>query len=79
MKFDIDDHRLYKADLAARFLCTTRTIYSWWADGKLPAPHYNESGRPFNYASEIAEHEARLPRARPQLVGAQQLNAADTR
>ena len=65
MNFDINDRRLYKAQLAERFSCTTRTISNWWAKGILPAPYVDEYSRPFNYASEIAEHEARLARAWP--------------
>lgn len=67
MNFVVDDLRLYKSQLAKRFSCTTRTISNWWARGLLPAPCRDEYRRPFNYASDIAEHEARLDRAEPRL------------
>lgn len=63
MKLKLDDCRLYKSQLARRFSCSTRTIHNWWVAGILPARHYDEFRRPFNYASEIAEHEMRLPLA----------------
>lgn len=62
MRFEFDDRRLYKPQLARRFSCTTRTITNWWNAGKLPAQHRDEHDRPFNYASQIAEHEAKLGR-----------------
>lgn len=68
MTLDPNDYRLYKSQLARRFSCTPRTIYNWWAAGVLPEPHRDEFDRPFNYATEIAEHEARLNSSRPPLL-----------
>lgn len=64
MTFNKSDQRIYKTQLAKRFSRTPRTIWNWWRRGILPAPSRDESSRPFNYASEIAEHEARLSRSR---------------
>ena len=60
MTFDPRDQRLYKKHLATRYNCTTRTIDYRWQRGQLPPPERDETGRPFNWASQIADHDAQL-------------------
>ena len=58
--FNPRDQRLYKKHLATRYNRTPRSIDQWAADGKIPAPCRDETGRPFWWASTIAAHEAQL-------------------
>jgi hypothetical protein len=58
--FNPSDQRLYKKHLATRYNRTPRSIDQWAASGKIPAPCRDETGRPFWWASAIAQHELAL-------------------
>jgi len=62
MTYDPDRRRVRKNELATRYGCTARTIDYRVQNGRFPAPHRDELGRPFWWSDEIAAHEAQLER-----------------